>query len=139
MHYIFEAVLIGLYCVLLYLFVSLFLKINAYKYFFLFVLGFFKHFCGYYLFLHTYYCNNGYSCIRNTKNNLKAETTTKMLFIESLLEGAGFVFIGWVLSSFTKNWLLTIFIIGFLLHILFELLNIHKYFCDTRCKEQVSY
>jgi len=133
MHFLFESLFVGIYTSIIYIFFSLIQIKNIYITFF--VVGFIKHFLGYYSQIHTYYCNNGYSC---KGNNKKISVTTKFnLFIESLFEGILFLILGSIISQvayFSKNKILLFFSIGFILHLLFELLGIHKKFCLERCK-----
>lgn len=137
MHYILEACIVGLYTCLIY---SLILPLQvSNKYFVFFIAGFTKHFCSYYLELHTYYCNNGYAC-KNTATNTKkiSNITLGELFIQSILEGFLFIMVGillfWYVPVLRNNKLLLFFMIGFLLHIIFEILGLHKIFCKRQCK-----
>ena len=59
MNLIIEALFIGLYTSLFSIF-----PIGYHLYLYLFFVGFFKHYLGYYLGLHDYYCNNN----KNNKN-----------------------------------------------------------------------
>jgi hypothetical protein len=134
MYYILEAFLVGIYSSILYVLSSNFTSnFNI----LLFVTGFIKHFLGYLLNIHTFYCNNGYACSKINKNlgsvRFIAVTDRITLFLESIIEGIIFLGIGWVLSFFTSYRLLIIFLIGFLLHIISELLYIHDTFCNTKC------
>jgi hypothetical protein len=134
MHYIFEAIIIGVYTIIVYLLLSIFIN-NIY---FLFILvGFFKHFFGYLLQIHNYYCNYGYAC--NNTNNSKhiVNTTFFQIFLESIIEGIIFIFIGILLLLFIKNKIIIFFLIGFSLHIIYELLGIHKIFCKYKCKKLI--
>jgi hypothetical protein len=70
MNLIIEALFIGLYTSLFSIF-----PIRYHLYFYLFIIGFFKHYLGYYLGLHNYYCNNN----KNNKN--------KYIINDSILEG----------------------------------------------------
>jgi hypothetical protein len=132
MYFIIEALFVGLYTLIIYLFCSS-LFINN-KYILLFIIGFIKHFMGYYLNLHYYYCNYKYKCKILTKKLL---TNNINLIIESILEGILFLFLGNLLlliSYFQNNIILLFFIIGLVLHILFELLGFHNIFCRYKCK-----
>ena len=144
MHYIIESIVVGIYCVILYFVVSIFFTntfINTF-----FITGFLKHFLSYYLGLHSWYCNNGYACInantnKNTNKNTninKKETNNKKainnyILIESIGEGILFLLVATVLNSALTNKYLIVFLIGFILHTIFELLGIHKYFCLISC------
>jgi hypothetical protein len=119
MHYIYESILVGLYsCIICALISPLLYKYSLIILFF--VVGFIKHFIGYYLLIHQYYCKYKYNVIK--KYN-------KSILVESILEGSLFVIIGYTVSLYLKNILLNIFIIGTLLHIIFEILGFHKTFC----------
>ena len=124
MHYIFEAILVGFYSLLIYLFITQF---TTNIYLALFLTGMIKHLLGY-LLIHTLYCKYGYAC-RNLSVN-KA-FYSKYLPFEIIFEGFLYLFFGTLLIQYFTN--KTIFIIGFLLHIMAEKLYIHKYFCNHRC------
>jgi hypothetical protein len=73
MHYILEAFLVGLYSLILCVITSFFID-NFYV--LLFVTGIVKHFLGYLLNIHTFYCKQGYACLKmhkyfNKKNDKK--------------------------------------------------------------------
>jgi len=137
MHYILESGLVGLYSLLLYfvlaLFVNNFLSLSFS--FSLFALGFFKHFLGYFLNIHTFYCNNGYACnkINRNKKIYTAFYNIPSLVAESILEGILFLVFGYFIYLFIKTKFLITFIIGTILHILSEWLSIHDLFCKNHC------
>jgi hypothetical protein len=129
-----EAVFVGLYTQLLYLLLSS--VVNDQWKWFLFFLGFLKHLSGDVLGIHTYYCNNGAACFGKEKRI--SVRTNLMILIECIGEGILFYILGlglYKLSDFfiKKKWT-TIFLIGFLLHVSFELLGFHGLFCKYRCK-----
>ena len=95
----------------------------------LFVVGFLKHFLGYYLKIQDYYCA---TCVKGSKSHV----STKILFGESILEGGLFIVLGLLLGVFIENRSLLMFLLGFLLHIIAEFVGVHKYFCKTRCLVQ---
>ena len=128
MHYIIESVLVGLYCVTIYLIISPFFT-NTYMQ--LFVTGFIKHYAGYYIGIHNWYCNNGYACKKQEKTN--KVSSNKELTKDSILEGLLFLLVGIAIKQFIKNNIYMYFVIGCSLHIIFELLNIHKYYCIHYC------
>ena len=115
-----ESLIVGLYSCIVFLGCSIFLtdKISL-----LFVTGFFKHFLGYFSGIHGYYCKKG--CGKD-----KAFIQLSDLFAQSILEGLLFVSLGYKLS---RVHFIHIFFIGILLHIVFEALGIHKYFCHYYC------
>jgi len=120
--FVYESFFIGYYVILIYfiLWLLLFSHININILFQLFIIGFFKHFISYYIGLHNYFCNH----------NKKKEN--HILFIESLIEGFLFVLIGSLLLLLLKKnkFLLSLFIIGFLLHLFNNMNGIHSYFCS---------
>ena len=131
MYFIFESIFVGIYSFLLYFLFS-FLKIKN-SYISLFIIGFFKHYCAYYIGIQNYYCRYGYAC----KNKLKIlNISQKELIIDSIHEGFLFLFLGGILLNINylyKNPILLYFIIGVSLHILCEIYGIHKQFCNTKC------
>lgn len=70
-----------------------------------FLLGFFKHLLGYFLYMHTLYCNYGNAC-KKVGNNVSHENKyaifSNILIIESLLEGFLYLFFGIILNKFIK-------------------------------------
>ena len=124
-----ESVFVGLYSLLLY---YLFLhKSKFVSNFFnqLFIIGFFKHLLGYF-FIHRYYCQFGYAC---KDNNYLSVKSNKYILIESIGEGLIYVIFGMILIKYT-NTIVTMFMIGFLLHLIFEIIGVHKKYCQQRCK-----
>lgn len=104
---IIEAVAVGLISIS----ISLFIK-NV------FVIGFIKHFMSGLLGLHTWYCEY--------KFGKKCKVNIYKLILESLLEGIMFV----VMYNYI-NVQYSFFWIGFILHIVADVLGIHKIFCNT--------
>lgn len=131
MHYIIESVLVGIYSVLIYLLFSRFIYKNLYM--LLLVVGFFKHFLGSSLGLHTWYCNNGSACI--TDRNRNKEANTLYLLRDSIYEALMYLFVGFILQAILTNMTL-FFAIGVILHILAEQLLVHRYFCRESCVKE---
>jgi len=129
MHYIIESVFVGLYCIIIYLIISVFFT-NSYTQFL--VTGFAKHYAGYYIGIHTWYCNNGYACNHKNKNKNKI-ALNNALIKTSILEGLLFLLVGISIKNFIQNPIYIYFFIGVTLHITFELLNIHSYYCMNYC------
>jgi hypothetical protein len=137
MHYIIESIFVALYCFS----VAFLLSPILHNYtFLLFFTGFFKHFFGYILGIHAYYCNHGYSCNKIKNMQLlnipllnKNSNKLFQLIGESIIEGIIFVVFGKIINIFIRYKLLSIFIIGFILHILAEIVGIHSFFCSHRC------
>lgn len=123
MNLIIEALFIGLYTSFLSLFLLLFSKINIYIY--LFIIGFLKHLIGYYIGLHYYYCIN---------NGKKSVLISNIIFKDSIYEGICFIIIGIiVIRLLNLNLFLSLFITGFIFHIIAEYIYLHKYFIEYRC------
>jgi len=123
MNYIYESIIVGIYsCVVYALFYPILYKVHLILLFF--VVGFIKHLLGYYLSLHEYYCKYKYDLVKRYN---------KSIIIESILEGCLFIIFGYTLSMYlkTKNKLLIVFIIGTLLHIIFEISGMHTKFCHN--------
>jgi hypothetical protein len=136
MNYIFESIIVGIYSVILFIIISYFIK-N--KYFILFIVGFIKHLLGGYLNIHNFYCNYGYSCyLHNDCKNGKCYDDKKYLFLRSLFEGLLYLFVGSMLIElpFCLKNIYLYFLISFILHLFFEWLGVHKYFCKTYCKKE---
>jgi hypothetical protein len=127
MRYIYESLFVGVYSCILYLLVP----INDAK-IALFVVGFLKHYLGNWLGIQDYYCNNGYSC--NSKRPSKYLLTQTALILESVVEGGLFLIFGVLLMMIQKNMIVTYFIIGMLLHLIFEFSGAHQKICAYRCK-----
>ena len=130
MHYIIEALIVGIYSVLIYLFFVRFIYKNLFI--LLLVVGFFKHFLGSSLGLHDWYCNNGFACKKENKNN---EANTRYLLRDSIYEAILYLVVGFILKSILTNSAL-FFAIGVILHILAEKLLIHRYFCRESCVKE---
>lgn len=131
MNYIFEAILVGIYTCVIYLIVSQFIQ-NFYI--MLLVVGFFKHFLGYILGIHTWYCNNGEACIRHDKIY---SARTEHLMRDSIIEAIAFLILGLIFRPIIGN-IYLFFVIGILLHILAEKFSIHKHFCVNYCYKEQS-
>ena len=122
---ILESFIVGLYVLLLYKFLILFNIKNLYV--FLFILGFLKHFIGYLFYIQSYYCKYGNACKKYNFNKKKKD----FIIVESILEGLLFIAFGQLFLLFNKN--ISFFLLGFLLHLLFEITGIHDLFCSKRC------
>ncbi len=128
MHYIIEALFVGVYSVILYLLLTPFTK-NIYI--LLLVVGFLKHILGSILGIHQWYCNNGYAC-KNIKHR-EHKVYSEDLIIRSILESLIYLSVGIMLIMYLEGVYL-FFVIGFIMHILSEILLVHRYFCVTSCK-----
>ena len=135
MNYIIESIFVGFYSVTVYLFFSRFIYVSHQNlYLLLLLVGFFKHFLGYILNIHTWYCNNGIACLKIQDRKQKYIATSKNLLRDSILEALAYLFLGFILQHIVKNVYL-FFMIGFILHILSEKLKIHTYFCVNYCNK----
>lgn len=117
MNLIIEALFIGLYT-------SLFsiIPLGNHIYLYLFIIGFLKHYLGYYIGFHDYYCNNN----KVNKNN--------NIIKDSIFEGIVFIFLGnLIFKLFNFNKIISLFIIGFLFHLIAEFISLHNFFKDHRC------
>jgi hypothetical protein len=135
MNYIIESIFVGLYSACVYLFFSYFIHFS-YKnmYLLLLLVGFFKHFLGYILSIHTWYCNNGEACLKIPERNERYIASSVNLLRDSILEAIYYLFLGLILRNIAKDVYL-FFMIGFILHILSEKLKIHTYFCVNYCNK----
>ena len=139
MQVLLEALFVALYTAGLFQILSLF--INN-KYLLLYTLGFCKHFLSYYLYIHDLYCNTGYACKKilhnhdDYENKIIYKSQKKFLLIESLFEGVWFLIAGTIVTSITSKskWFGLIFALGFVTHVISEMLYIHDYFCSYNCK-----
>ncbi len=128
MNYVIESFIVGIYSIILCSITSNFIK-NIYL--LLFLIGFLKHLFGFIFNIHTLYCNYGYACKKNY--NSKYAIYSNKIWIESIIEGILYLFLGTILHKFIKNKIIVFFVIGVILHIVFEILNVHKSFCKNRC------
>jgi hypothetical protein len=87
---------------------------------YLFIIGFIKHFVGYYIGLHDYEC---YPLL----------AINKYIVYDSILEGLLLIITGLLLKLIIKNKYIFYFMIGFLLHLSFEYAGLHKIFKKNRC------
>jgi hypothetical protein len=127
MNYILESIGVGLYTHIIYIFFTLFFRIKSF-YVMLLCVGFCKHYLGSILNFHTWYCKNGNAC---KPYGFKKENTAT-LFMNSCYESLLFLITGSMLSYIVpKSYLF--FVIGISLHIIFEQLNIHTYYCKHNC------
>lgn len=136
MHYLLESIFVGIYTLLVYLLIYAIIPLKNMQILF-FTVGFFKHLLGYYLHLHNYYCNYGDAC-QSVDSNSESKKTYEnsfeylfeYLFYDSVLEGGVFLLVSIFINESSPY---TFFMTGFLLHLLFELLGVHKHFCKEKC------
>jgi hypothetical protein len=139
MRYLFEAVLVGIYSVIIYLFISYIIPSYTLS---LVIVGFIKHYLGYYLGIHTIYCNYGEKCLQIHKNNTNYISNNNIIYVYSLLDGLLYILIGTILSTlffwirnYKIKYIIILFLIGFIVHILSEKYFIHNIFCSINCKK----
>jgi hypothetical protein len=145
MQLLLEALFVALYTTGLFQLLS---KIINNKYLLLYTLGFCKHFLSYYLHIHDLYCNSGYACKKilhnhdneSSQNTVYYKSQNKFLLIESLLEGVWFLFAGTIVTSITSKskWFSVIFALGFITHLISEIIYVHDYFCTYNCKAFIN-
>lgn len=134
MNYIFEAILVGLYEVILYYIFSHFITNFLIL---LLIVGFFKHFLGKLLGLHRWYCNYGSACL-NTLNKKQKYIANSLHFLRSSVgEALAHLILGILLVSFLNNKIYIFFAIGVILHIAAENLGIHIQFCRKVCEKDI--
>jgi len=120
---IIEGSIVGVYCTIILFFVKMLIKTGD-----IFLVGFLKHLLGHILKIQQYFCYFHYKVI------ISEELSWNIIF-QSLLEGTIFLLIGKILLLRIKNKYIVVFIIGFILHILSEILGIHKRFCLSNDKD----
>ena len=116
---VFESIFVGVFSVAIYLPLSYLLR--APEHVVLFILGVLKHALGYFLGLQKSYCK----C--SQKRNVNMPTA-----LELAGEGAFFVVMGGVFR-FIRPLYARVFVIGGVLHFIFDVLGLHKWFCRTHC------
>ncbi len=127
-----ESIFVGMYTMFIYFLVKNLGFPKMENSVFLFCVGFFKHFLGYFFRLHSYYCKYGYACKKNKISNSR-NIFYRDLFFESIGEGFIFILFGigmMYFFSLQQNYLLY-GMLGFFLHIFSEIFGIHKIFCQT--------
>jgi hypothetical protein len=136
--FITETILVACYTVILHLCLSVVFKSSSLPY--IFVLGFLKHFLGYYLLKYSkLYCQYGESC----KNILDEDeeyyvNDNDNLVYECILEGFLFIILFILLGTIFKNTILIVFLIPTILHICAEYLGIHSRYCQLHCVKKTS-
>jgi len=126
MKLVIEALLIGFYTNIVYfLFYFPFTYLHLNLQIQIFIVGFFKHFLGYYTGIQTFYCNK-----------LKTNTIAlpKQLFMFSLLEGLSFVVLSIILFKNIELVWLKLFLTGLTIHLIADIIGVHTYFISNFCK-----
>ena len=135
-----EATVVATYCACIALAITNVLHANQNIYAVYFLIGYIKHILGYFIFYDAY-CNIGHACACSRKAHaLKNKSTYSAyipfneLILQSILEGCLFMCGGWLGSLIgIKNTVIVSAVCGFALHLKFELLGIHMYFCSKYC------
>jgi hypothetical protein len=135
MYYLLESLFVGLYSLVIYLILKLFVLSSSSLYFY-FTIGFVKHLFGYFTGIHNYYYLYGDACqIDKNKECEKGNkyNNTLNLFQESVLEGVWFMICIMILRPYFPSIATIVFLVGVATHILAENVGIHREFCKKRC------
>lgn len=139
MRYLLESFLVGIYSIIVYLIVSCFISSFTLT---LLIVGFIKHYLGYYIGIHTFYCKYGEKCLKLHNNNTNYISNNNYIFYFSLLDLLFYFLFGYffsILFFWIKNvnikYIIIFFCIGFFLHIFSEKYLIHNLFCSINCNK----
>jgi len=140
MRYLLESVLVGIYSVIIYLFIQYFISSFTLS---LLIVGFVKHYLGYYIGIHTLYCNYGDRCLKLHNNNTNYISNNNFIYYYSFFDAFLYFILGYIFSillfwyhNIKIKHIIIIFLIGLVIHILSEKLFIHYFFCITNCNKQ---
>ena len=131
-----ESLVVGIYTTVIAFSLSVFISYSKNVYLFFFILGFTKHFLGFWLQLQTLYCNYGETCKK--MHNLNPVWKWKALepsLLENMGEGILFILVGLLLKKVFSipNVYFVSFFVGFLTHFIADWIGAHSYFCKKRC------
>jgi len=139
MRYLLEAVLVGIYSVIIYLIISYIIPSYTLS---LLIVGFVKHYLGYYIGIHTLYCKYGEQCMKIHNNNTNYVSNNHLIYLYSLMDGIIYFIIGTILATllfwirnYKIKYIIILFLLGFIVHILSEKYFIHNIFCSLNCKK----
>lgn len=119
MNLIIEALFVALYTSL-FSFIPQLINI----YFYLFIIGFLKHSISYYMGIQNFYC------LYYGKKN----ATNTYIIIDSIFEGFLFIAFGIIIIKlFQLNMFKSLFLLGFILHLIAEFIHLHSLFINYRC------
>lgn len=127
-----ESIFVGIYTIIVYLSILFFAKSMDNQIVpLLFVVGFSKHFIGYIIGIHDYYCNYGYACTKNRDSVVVQKTNPDNLIVESVIEGICFCVLGLLIRTFANipSKIVLFGLIGIIMHITAEFVGLHHYFC----------
>jgi hypothetical protein len=132
MYLLYESLLVGAYCSILYMIIHGVFRKLSYTSFFVF--GFMKHFLAGIFPIQTLYCKHGHAC--TIKSN--GVINEYLLPIESVLEGMYFMIMGslimkWFPRGSFGQYISIMFCLGCMTHLLAEVVGIHRIFCTYRC------
>ena len=120
--FLLETIFIGIFSAIIYCTLNLFFHFPIWI--MLFILGIAKHLFGYYSNIQNIFC----------RINCKKRKSLFPNLIDYLLEGLYFLVIGeFIFTFFNFPAFISIFLCGALIHILAEILGIHKYYCIHKC------
>ena len=122
-----EAILVGLYTLVIAFFLSFSLKNN---FIFFFILGFLKHYLGYITGLQSWYCEKRNKEINQINTKEKAQPS---LLLQNVQEGIAFIILSFIIQKVfkIKDIYFIAFLTGFLLHLFAEFTGIHTIFCKN--------
>jgi hypothetical protein len=132
MKLIIEALFVGLYTIFIY-FIIYFIEsytclCHNYLYMIFFIVGFCKHWFGYYTGIQSYYCNT----VNNSHTSYNVALPRNLL-LYSIIEGFVFIFIATILHFFIKSIWISLLFTGIIIHLLAEIIGVHKYFIKYSC------
>lgn len=141
-----EAIAVGIYTVIIGTLVSF--TTNQSSLFF-FLTGFLKHGIGYWFHIEDYYCQYGVACRRNENtNNAKVQPAKVqpakvnpakvkpislfVLLLECIGEGLLFILFSFFFQTLPLP--IALFLVGFFMHLFFEITGLHHLFCKYKCQ-----
>jgi hypothetical protein len=141
MNFIAESIFIGAYTSTIFWFLQYFILDKNVLFF---TTGFLKHLLGWGVGFHTYYCQHGNACKKYISgSNTIRQFTNKyipsklQILVECTFEGILFILLGFLFDKLLiTHKYITIFVIGFSLHISFEFFGFHDNFCVEQCKRK---
>jgi hypothetical protein len=139
MRYLFESVLIGIFSVIIYFFISYFIPSFFLS---LLIVGFTKHYLGYYIGIHTFYCKYGDKCLKLHNDNTNYISNNNFIYYYCLLDVFLYFIFGYILAilffwihNLKIKYIIIFFLIGFIIHMFCEKYFIHDMFCMMNCNK----
>lgn len=156
--YVFESLIIGVFCVAVYAWIIYFMPIEKYLKksgiftkivilaFVLFLFGFEKHVIEFYGFVWAGYCKTREKCYTPTLSTTTMSiqlakdyfTYAKNVYVDAFWEGVLFTCIGLPFALTINNGYVVAFLTGVLSHILAEWLGFNADICKTNCIQDSS-